>query len=141
MAGSVRRLFDAVTHATDADGRVLCEDFLELPDKALMPAYYENVESPICLADIANRVYPPSSEEFSQPEPYNLREIRRDLRKLVTNAKKASAYSSPFHRDAMKIEVNVAVRRRIAVARLGLPGFHPRTDLCPPVSPLIYREY
>ncbi len=105
---SARKLFECLTHATDAEGRVLCAHFLELPDRAVLPAYYEAVEDPICVADIAAKVYPPPSSGDSSAPAYGLMEVRRDLRRLIGNARRMGGSHTPQHRDAAKLEVRPA---------------------------------
>jgi Bromodomain len=98
---AARRLVEAVTHAVDADGRLLCESFLELPDRAAYAEYYDAVDAPICVGDIAARLYPvPSSTEI-----YGVKEARRDLRRLFANSKRCASINSDWAADGAKLEV------------------------------------
>jgi hypothetical protein len=98
---AARRLVEAVTHAVDADGRLLCESFLELPDRAAFAEYYDAVDAPICVGDIAARLYPvPSTTEI-----YGVKEARRDLRRLFANSKKCASINSDWAADGARLEV------------------------------------
>lgn len=103
-APSCSALFAALSHVLDPGGEALCVSLLELPDKSVEPGYYEAVEAPISLGEIAQRLYPtPAASELGVG--YTQRELRRDLRRLFNNTKKGMAADSPAVHAATRLEV------------------------------------
>lgn len=111
MASLALDLFAAVSHACDGDGRLLCEKFIELPEKAAAPGLYDGREAPLSLTDIASRLYPPPRRAPALPA-YTLRDVRRDFKKLIAVAKKYAPTGGPLGKEAAALEVGPPFLRR-----------------------------
>jgi hypothetical protein len=88
---AARRLYEAIVRSRHAT------PFKVLPDPFLYTIYYAVIARPLCLADIDLRI--------DAPERYSLADLLRDLRRIVTNAKKYNVADSAVFLDAVQFEV------------------------------------
>lgn len=95
-------LFAAVMHATSSDGRLLHTAFQLLPSKKLYPDYYQVIDMPIDLKQIAIKI---QSNEYT-----NLTEMENDLNLMIRNA---SAYNEP----GSQISKDAKMLRKIITSR------------------------
>jgi hypothetical protein len=89
-----RRLYDILTRDPAA------VHFKTLPDVLLYPGYYEAIARPVCLADI--------NMAIASGAKYSVDDMARDLRRMLTNAKKFNAQDAPVYADALALEVRWA---------------------------------
>jgi hypothetical protein len=66
------------------EGRLVCEHFTELPDRASYPQYFEVIKNPMSLSEMAakNRLGPENNREYT-----SLEELEADINLMVGNAR------------------------------------------------------
>lgn len=84
-------LFTAIVTAKEGD-RVICEMFKVLPNKEVMPGYYEVIEEPMDLKTIAKKI---QGNEYTSTD-----EMFKDLMLMVNNAKSFNEPGSQIYRDS-----------------------------------------
>ena len=105
------RLFTSGVTARASNGRLLCESFLELPDRDALPVYYHVIDNPVCVADIAARL----TNDGSFGPNYSYSDTKKDIRRMLANAKRFNASESSVYTDAMALEVS-CLQRGVYVA-------------------------
>ena len=88
---AARKLFDYIIVDEAAN------HFKVLPDLLLHAAYYHIVARPVCLADI--------SMAINSGHRYSVEDELRDLRRMLSNAKKYNLPESQVYVDALALEV------------------------------------
>ncbi len=88
---AARTLFDVLMKDPAA------HHFKVLPDPLLYPDYYTMITRPLALADIGR---------FMIIGKYTLIDITRDLRRMVSNAKKYNRPDAQVYVDALALEVS-----------------------------------
>ncbi|XP_046634801.1 protein polybromo-1-like isoform X2 [Daphnia pulicaria] len=96
-------LFAAVMNATSSDGRLLHSVFQLLPSRRLYPDYYQVIENPIDLKQIATKI---QANEYS-----NLNEMEKDLNLLTKNACSYNEPGSQIYKDAKLLRKTVSSRK------------------------------
>lgn len=96
-------LFAAVMNATSADGRTLHTAFQLLPSRKLYPDYYQVIENPIDLKQIAVKI---QSNQYA-----NLADMDKDLLLLTKNACSYNEPGSQIYKDAKLLRKIVASRK------------------------------
>jgi hypothetical protein len=84
--------------------------FKVLPDPLLYPDYYGAISRPIALADIGRML---------TAGKYTLVDITRDLRRMVSNAKKYNKPEAQVYVDALALEVRSSAGGRRRGRRTG----------------------
>ena len=96
-------LFSGVMNATSSDGRLLHTVFQLLPSRKLYPDYYQVIENPIDLKQIAIKI---QANEYS-----NLNEMEKDLNLLTKNACTYNEPGSQIYKDAKLLRKTVTSRK------------------------------
>lgn len=96
-------LFCGVMNATSSDGRLLHSVFQLLPSRKLYPDYYQVIENPIDLKQIATKI---QANEYS-----NLNEMEKDLHLLTKNACTYNEPGSQIYKDAKQLRKIVASKK------------------------------
>lgn len=96
-------LFAAVMHATSSDGRLLHSAFQLLPSKKLYPDYYQVIDMPIDLKQIAIKI---QSNEYT-----NLTEMENDLNLMIRNACTYNEPGSQISKDAKMLKKIITSRK------------------------------
>ena len=104
---SARRLLDALLASPAA------AHFKVLPDPILYPNYYVVIARPVCLADMSARV--------NSAARYTLADMVRDVRRMLTNAKRYNMPDSQVYQDALLLEVCAQCRCNRMAALGDLP--------------------
>ena len=91
---AARALFDVLMKDPAA------HHFKVLPDPILYPDYYTMISRPLALADIGR---------FLTAGKYTLIDITRDLRRMVSNAKKYNRPDAQVYIDALALEVSISL--------------------------------
>jgi hypothetical protein len=103
------RLFHAIVRARGDGARMLCEHFLELPSRSSFPGYYAVIEKPVCVGDIATRLLEAdlarSAGVGTDGGLYGFRDARKEVRRMILNAKKFNAPDCEVYKDALALEV------------------------------------
>ncbi|KAJ9648430.1 hypothetical protein H2199_001285 [Coniosporium tulheliwenetii] len=89
------RFIESMKQAKDKTGRPIATSFLTLPDKNVVPEYYERIRLPIALDTI--------EAKLNRREYPNLSAVESDLKRMVTNAKSYNEKSSLLFEDAERI--------------------------------------
>lgn len=74
--------------------------FKSLPDPLLYPEYYEVIPSPVSLASVMQRII---------TQKYTLADMQKDLRRMITNARKYNRPDAPVYVDSLTLEVRSTV--------------------------------
>lgn len=77
--------------------------FKVLPDPVLYAEYYAVISRPVCLADLARLA--------AGPARYPLADLQRDLRRMLSNAKRFNRAEAVVYQDALVLEVREATAR------------------------------
>lgn len=99
-------LFSAVMNAMSSDGRLLHTVFQLLPSRKLYPDYYQVIENPIDLKQIAMKI---QGNEYS-----NLNEMDKDLSLLTKNACTYNEPGSQIYKDS-KLLRKIATSRKAEI--------------------------
>lgn len=89
-------LFTAIMTATDLDNRPIHTAFQLLPSKKKYPEYYEVIESPVDLKNIAIKI---QNGEYT-----HLNELEKDLLLMAKNACLFNEPGSQIYRDAKMLK-------------------------------------
>lgn len=96
-------LFSAVMSATSGDGRLLHSPFQLLPSRKSYPDYYQVIENPIDLKQIAVKI---QSNEYG-----TLADLEKDLNLMTKNACTYNEPGSQIYKDAKMLKKIVTSRR------------------------------
>jgi protein polybromo-1 len=96
-------LFSSVMHATSVDGRLLHSPFQLLPSRKLYPSYYQVIENPIDLKQIAMKI---QANEYT-----SLNEMEKDLVLMTKNACTYNEPGSQIYKDAKALRKAVISRK------------------------------
>lgn len=86
-----RKLYDVLI------GEPCSQHFKVLPDVLLYPNYYEFIPRPVSLADI--------NMAINSGARYTVEDMTRDLKRMVSNAKRYNVPESQVYADALALEV------------------------------------
>ncbi|KAJ3416494.1 hypothetical protein HDV05_001231 [Chytridiales sp. JEL 0842] len=92
----IKSIFRKITNLKDDSGRLISEDFEELPDKESYPDYYESIKSPIALITMKQKI---SAKQYS-----SLEEFKSDFNLMIANAKDYNMEGSDIYNDAVTLE-------------------------------------
>ena len=87
--------FDNIVLLTDNDSDPICGPFLSLPSKKLYPDYYEDIEHPIALEQIRQKVIKRKYRTMAQ--------VEEDVVLMCNNAREYNVEGSQIFRDATTI--------------------------------------
>jgi len=73
--------------------------FLTLPDPVLFPDYYYFIRHPVALSDMARAM---------ALGRYTLADMQRDVRRMISNAKKYNKPEAAVYQDSLELEVRSA---------------------------------
>ncbi len=96
-------LFSAVMNAAAPDGRLLHTAFQLLPSRKLYPDYYEIIENPIDLKQIAIKI---QAGDYT-----SLGEMEKDLLLMIKNACTYNETGSQIYKDAKMLRKNFIARK------------------------------
>lgn len=99
----LEELFSAIVNATSSDGRILHAAFQLLPSRKLYPDYYQVIDHPIDLKQIATKI---QNNEYS-----NLNEMEKDLNLMTKNACSYNEPGSQIYKDAKQLRKIIISRK------------------------------
>lgn len=99
--------------------------FKILPDPVAFPDYYFFIRHPVALSDMARAM---------DAGRYTLADMQRDVRRMISNAKKYNKPEAVVYQDSLELEVRAVVVRR-ARARGRAAHFRPLPPPRPPARP------
>ncbi|KAM3914472.1 protein polybromo-1 isoform 6-T6 [Leptodactylus fuscus] len=99
----LEQLLEAVTSATDPNGRLISELFQKLPSKVHYPDYYAIIKDPIDLKTVSQRI---QSGYYK-----NLNAMAKDIDLLAKNAKTYNEPGSQVFKDANTIKKLFALKK------------------------------
>jgi hypothetical protein len=76
------------------------EHFKILPDPVLFPDYYFFIRHPVALSDMARAI---------DQGRYTLADMQRDIRRMISNAKKYNKPEAVVYQDSLELEVRARV--------------------------------
>ncbi|KAF2806063.1 Bromodomain-containing protein [Mytilinidion resinicola] len=89
------KFVDSLKAAKDKTGRPIATHFLTLPDKNVLPVYYEEILLPVAIDTIENKL---KAGQYS-----SLAQVEGDLKRLVHNAKTFNDRKSLIYDDAERV--------------------------------------
>ncbi|XP_072181869.1 protein polybromo-1-like [Diadema setosum] len=108
-------LFSAVMGHRDVTGRIVSLMFRKLPRQHEFPAYYEIIDHPIDLCDIAVKI---KNKKYDR-----LADLDKDLSLMVKNAKLFNEPGSQIYKDAVTLK-KVIVAKKAELERQGRDVHH-----------------
>ncbi len=93
--------------------------FKILPDPVLFPDYYFYIRHPVALSDMARSM---------DAGRYSLADMLRDIRRMISNAKKYNKPEAVVYQDSLELEVRVCVCARACVCAATCCGKRERRD-------------
>ncbi|KKY26488.1 putative bromodomain containing protein [Phaeomoniella chlamydospora] len=94
------RLIHLLKRCKDSQGREVATEFLELPDKKLIPEYYEQIKMPLALNTI--------EEKLNRREYPTLEALEGDVKRLIQNARDFNEKGSQISEDAERLRKAMA---------------------------------
>ncbi|KHJ32582.1 putative bromodomain containing protein [Erysiphe necator] len=88
-------LLDVIKRTSDKNGRLIATDFLTLPNKRLLPEYYQVIKMPIALDTIENKLKRGEIQSLAILEGY--------FKRMVLNAKEFNARGSLIYEDSERL--------------------------------------
>ncbi|RKF72737.1 Protein polybromo-1 [Golovinomyces cichoracearum] len=92
-------LLEIIKKITDKNGRLVAVNFLQLPNKRLLPEYYQIIKMPIALDTIEAKL---RRREFP-----NLTSLEGYFKRMVSNAKDFNEKESTIHEDSERLRKTV----------------------------------
>uniref|UniRef100_A0AAQ4NYX8 Protein polybromo-1 n=1 Tax=Gasterosteus aculeatus aculeatus TaxID=481459 RepID=A0AAQ4NYX8_GASAC len=96
MSNPIFQLYEAVRGARNSQGQLISEPFLQLPSRKDYPDYYHQINQPICLLQIKNKM---KSNEYESVE-----HVDSDLLRMLENAKRYNVPHSSIYKRALKLQ-------------------------------------
>ncbi|KAI9731537.1 MAG: hypothetical protein M1834_004657 [Cirrosporium novae-zelandiae] len=103
VAQTAREFLEKDFKATkDKHGRSVVPDFLTLPDKSLLPQYYEAIRLPIAIDTIEAKL-----DKLEYP---SMSAFESDLKRMISNAKSFNEKNSLIYADAERLRKTISNR-------------------------------
>ncbi|KAM4588811.1 protein polybromo-1-like isoform 5-T5 [Odontesthes bonariensis] len=109
MSNPIFQLYEAVRGARNNQGQLISEPFLQLPPRKDYPDYYHQINQPICLHQIKNKM---KSNEYESVE-----HIDADLTRMFENAKRYNVPHSSIYKRALKLQHIQQMKRKELLQR------------------------
>ncbi|KAM8916386.1 protein polybromo-1-like isoform 4-T4 [Spinachia spinachia] len=109
MSNPIFQLYEAVRGARNSQGQLISEPFLQLPSRKDHPDYYHQINQPICLLQIKNKM---KSNEYESVE-----HVDSDLLRMLENAKRYNVPHSSIYKRALKLQHILQMKRKELLQR------------------------
>ncbi|XP_010775835.1 protein polybromo-1 isoform X3 [Notothenia coriiceps] len=109
MSNPIFQLYEAVRGARNSQGQLISEPFLQLPSRKDYPDYYHQINQPICLHLIKNKM---KNNEYESVE-----HIDSDLMRMFENAKRYNVPHSSIYKRALKLQHIQQMKRKELLQR------------------------
>uniref|UniRef100_A0A671TY91 Protein polybromo-1 n=1 Tax=Sparus aurata TaxID=8175 RepID=A0A671TY91_SPAAU len=96
MTNPIFQLYEAVRGARNSQGQLISEPFLQLPSRKDYPDYFHQINQPICLHQIKNKM---KNNEYESVE-----HVDSDLTLMFENAKRYNVPHSSIYKRALKLQ-------------------------------------
>ncbi|XP_054877286.1 protein polybromo-1 isoform X2 [Poeciliopsis prolifica] len=104
MSNPIFQLYEAVRGARNSQGQLISEPFLQLPSRKDYPDYYQQINQPVCLHQIKNKM---KNNEYESIE-----HIDSDLTLMFENAKRYNVPHSSIYKRALKLQHIQQMKRK-----------------------------
>ncbi|KAM3620772.1 uncharacterized protein V6R79_001794 [Siganus canaliculatus] len=109
MSNPIFQLYEAVRGARNSQGQLISEPFLQLPSRKDYPDYYHQINQPICLHQIKNKM---KNNEYESVE-----HVDSDLTLMFENAKRYNVPHSSIYKRALKLQHIQQMKRKELLQR------------------------
>ncbi|XP_043979166.1 protein polybromo-1-like isoform X6 [Gambusia affinis] len=109
MSNPIFQLYEAVRGARNSQGQLISEPFLQLPSRKDYPDYYQQINQPVCLHHIKNKM---KNNEYESVE-----HIDSDLMLMFENAKRYNVPHSSIYKRALKLQHIQQMKRKELLQR------------------------
>ncbi|XP_023181419.1 protein polybromo-1 isoform X4 [Xiphophorus maculatus] len=109
MSNPIFQLYEAVRGARNSQGQLISEPFLQLPSRKDYPDYYQQINQPVCLHQIKNKM---KNNEYESVE-----HIDSDLMLMFENAKRYNVPHSSIYKRALKLQHIQQMKRKELLQR------------------------
>ncbi|KAI3370106.1 hypothetical protein L3Q82_024906, partial [Scortum barcoo] len=109
MSNPIFQLYEAVRGARNSQGQLISEPFLQLPSRKDYPDYFHQINQPICLHQIKNKM---KNNEYE-----NVEHIDSDLTLMFENAKRYNVPHSSIYKRALKLQHIQQMKRKELLQR------------------------
>uniref|UniRef100_A0A3B5KLT0 Protein polybromo-1 n=1 Tax=Xiphophorus couchianus TaxID=32473 RepID=A0A3B5KLT0_9TELE len=109
MSNPIFQLYEAVRGARNSQGQLISEPFLQLPSRKDYPDYYQQINQPVCLHQIKNKM---KNNEYESVE-----HIDSDLMLMFENAKRYNIPHSSIYKRALKLQHIQQMKRKELLQR------------------------
>ncbi|KAF7988055.1 hypothetical protein HCN44_007549 [Aphidius gifuensis] len=97
MKKAMKKLIMVVVNYTDStDGRLLSQEFMELPPKREFPDYYEIIKKPLTINKLIQKIDGGKYSDFD--------DLEKDFMQLCKNAQTYNEEASPIHEDSIVLQ-------------------------------------
>ncbi|CAL8338803.1 unnamed protein product [Merluccius merluccius] len=104
MSNPIFQLYEAVRGGRNSQGQLISEPFLQLPSRKDYPDYYQQINQPICLHQIRNKM---KSNEYDSVE-----HLDSDLTRMLENGKRYNVPHSSIYKRALKLQHIQQMKRK-----------------------------
>ena len=111
------------------DGSLLAAIFVDKPPKSIYPDYYQLIQQPIALKQIAQKLRKCDYAYFE--------EVELDFALMCHNARTYNLDTSPVYSDCETLRREFYIRSASVLRRFGVPA----VDGCPPLPPFSHLVY
>uniref|UniRef100_A0A671U069 Protein polybromo-1 n=1 Tax=Sparus aurata TaxID=8175 RepID=A0A671U069_SPAAU len=109
MTNPIFQLYEAVRGARNSQGQLISEPFLQLPSRKDYPDYFHQINQPICLHQIKNKM---KNNEYESVE-----HVDSDLTLMFENAKRYNVPHSSIYKRALKLQHIQQMKRKELLQR------------------------
>ncbi|XP_046730498.1 protein polybromo-1 isoform X3 [Silurus meridionalis] len=104
MTNPIFQMFEAIRGGRNSQGQLIAEPFLQLPSRKDYPDYYQQINQPISLQQIR--------EKMKNNEYESVEQMDTDLNVMFENAKRYNVSNSHIYKRALKLQHILQMKRK-----------------------------
>ncbi|KAI5607049.1 protein polybromo-1 isoform X3 [Silurus asotus] len=104
MTNPIFQMYEAIRGGRNSQGQLIAEPFLQLPSRKDYPDYYQQINQPISLQQIR--------EKMKNNEYESVEQMDTDLNVMFENAKRYNVSNSHIYKRALKLQHILQIKRK-----------------------------
>ncbi|XP_053529985.1 protein polybromo-1 isoform X5 [Ictalurus punctatus] len=104
MSNPIFQMYEAIRGGRNSQGQLIAEPFLQLPSRKDYPDYYQQINQPISLQQIRDKM---KNNEYESVE-----QMDADLNLMFENAKRYNVSNSHIYKRALKLQHILQLKRK-----------------------------
>ncbi|XP_072522268.1 protein polybromo-1 isoform X2 [Salminus brasiliensis] len=114
MSNPIFQMYEAVRGGRNSQGQLIAEPFLQLPSRKDYPDYYQQINQPVSLQQIRDKM---KNNEYESVE-----QMDSDLNLMFENAKRYNVPNSHIYKRALKLQHILQLKRKELLRRVDEDG-------------------